>query len=504
VPKRRRVALVVLLGLALAPLGASSAPGRGSVLRAPAGLRLISYYPADGGWTLMWTNWRPERYAADLARIRSLGANAVRIVVQSSLFGFPQPDPLYLERLRQMIGLADQAGLRVELTLFDWCGYAEIADLAGSEQWARSVLAPYAGDSRIAAVELKNELDPGDPVTLAWVRDLIPFAQRLLQHATPVTVSVTGTDPATALRMLKTALGSSRPDFYTLHLFGGGGETAWWSLRAAKAAAAPVPLWIGETGYPTFAGWSGYPDLPPTDSAREAAQAHYLRTVALAAKQNGLPPVGIWALSDFLAGAIPTPDPAQPPAEAEYHYGLLRTDGSAKPAAAAVRRIFGSGPATDFNGGFEQAVLDAAGHPFPAEWGASGSTNAILTLDRGVAHSGTASALVRSLDRHAARDVLLVSPVDAAVPDGATVHASVWVRVRSPGALVRLGLDWLGAQGRHVRTSYVRLSGAGTGWRQIRIAAHRPAAARAVRIQLLVANSPGSVWFDDVRIAKER
>jgi hypothetical protein len=504
-PRRCRIALVVLLGLALVTPLASAGPSRaGASAQAPTGLRLISYYPADGGWTLMWTNWRPERYATDFARIRSLGANAVRIVVQSSLFGFPQPDPLYLGRLRQMVELAAANGLRAQLTLFDWGSYDEIADIPGSEQWTEAVLAPYAGDGRIAAVELKNEIDPTDPVALAWARGLVPFAQGLLRHATPVTLSVSGGDPAASLETLKAALGSAQPDFYTLHLFGGGGETAYWTLRDAKAAVAPVPLWVGETGYPTFAGWNGYPDLPPTDSAREAAQAHYLKTMAVAAARNGLPPIGIWALSDFLPGAIPSADPGQLPSEAEYHYGLLRTDGSAKPAAAAVRRIFGGSLPLAFNGGFDQAVLDADGRPFPAEWSGTGSANARLTLDRRVAHGGSAAALVRSLDGQRTSGTLSIAPVEAAVPDGAHVRASVWVRVRGRGALVRLGLDWLGPKALHVKTTALRLTKHGSGWTQLRISARRPAVARAVRIELLVTGNRGSVWFDDVRFAVDR
>ncbi|MGZ4359821.1 MAG: cellulase family glycosylhydrolase [Gaiellaceae bacterium] len=503
-PARRWIALVAVLGLAVCVSAATARGTRTTV--APSGMRVISYYPADGGWTLMWTNWRPERYAADFAHIRALGANTVRVVVQSSLFGFPQPDPVYLQRLQQMIGLAAERGLRVQLTLFDWCGYGEIADIQGSEQWAAAVLTPYVDDSRVAAIELKNEIDPGDPVVLTWARDLIPYVRTLMNGATPVTVSVTGDDPVASLTTLKTALGTSAPDFYTLPLFGGGGETAYWTLRAAKRAAAPVPIWIGETGYPTLAGWSGYPDLPPTTSAREAAQAHYLKTIALAAAQNGLPPIGVWVLSDFLADAIPTQDPAQPkPGESEYNYGLLRADGSAKPAAAAVRRIFGSSRTpSDFNGGFEQTVRDAAGRVFPAEWSGTTLSDARLTLDAAVAHGGHRAAVLRSLDGLPTGGSLSISPIEAAVPDGSIVQASAWVRVRSRGARVRLGLDWLGARARHIKTSLVSLSSSGTGWVELRIGAHRPPAARAVRVELRVARSPGAVWFDDVRFTISR
>ena len=56
--------------------------------------------------------------------------------------GYPEPEERYLERLRELVGVAARNGLRVQLTLFDWWG--AYRDIEGSKQWARAVLERYS------------------------------------------------------------------------------------------------------------------------------------------------------------------------------------------------------------------------------------------------------------------------------------------------------------------------------------------------------------------------
>ena len=154
-------------------------------LDVPRELRVVSYYPADAGWTRMWEPWRPERIRADLRRLRSLNANTVRIVVPAHFFGYPQPDQRRLDQLRELVDLAGNAGLHVHFTLFDWWG--EYGDVAGSKEWARAVLEPYVGDPRLAFVELRNEIDTGNGEALVWAVELVPWLRNLLGRQTPVT-----------------------------------------------------------------------------------------------------------------------------------------------------------------------------------------------------------------------------------------------------------------------------------------------------------------------------
>ena len=67
----------------------------------------------------------------------------------------------------------------------------------------------------------------------------------------PVTISVSGVDPVASLQTMKGALAGAEPDFYTFHYYGGSAEQVYWALQQAQSIVAPVPLFFGETGYPT-------------------------------------------------------------------------------------------------------------------------------------------------------------------------------------------------------------------------------------------------------------
>ena len=74
----------------------------------------------------------------------------------------------------------------------------------------------------------------------------------------------------------------------------------------------------------------------------------------------------------------------------------------------------------------------------------------------------------------------------------------MWVRVRSRGARVHLALEWLDGAEAELATQESLGPAPGPGWKQLSVSGAPPAGARSVRIELLVDNSPGSVWFDDV------
>ncbi len=309
---RVRLPLRLLLTAALVALVAGSAApaARLDGLRVPDDVRSISYFPARGGWTLMWTRFDADAIDRDFARVASLQANTVRVIVPAHTFGYPQPEAEMTARLERVVELAARHGLRVELTLFDW--WHDYADVAGSRRWLAALLSPYAGDARIAFVELKNELRPQDEGAGEWAAALIPYVRELTEK--PVTVSVPALEPARDLGLLRSALGSSQPDFYSAHFYWRP-ELAAEHFAAARAAVAPVPLRIGETGYSTAIPYDVLRGVPASPSAREAQQAYYLRSLAVVGRRLGLPPIGPWVLSDFAPDAIPPDDPglAEPP-----------------------------------------------------------------------------------------------------------------------------------------------------------------------------------------------
>lgn len=134
--------------------------------------RQINYYPAEAGWTRMWTTFDADAIVADLAKAQSLGADSVRAIVFPSVFGYPAPKAEYTTKLAQFVSLAAAHGMTVKLTLFDWWdGYA---DVTGSSAWATAILAPYRYDNRIIAIGLQNEVDPDNAAAIAWAKNSFP------------------------------------------------------------------------------------------------------------------------------------------------------------------------------------------------------------------------------------------------------------------------------------------------------------------------------------------
>jgi hypothetical protein len=498
--------VIVLAAAALATAGSGFArPDRSEAalslarLDVPRNLRVVSYYPADAGWTRMWEPWRLARLAADLRRLRTLNANTVRIVVSPPFFGYPTPAARYTARLRELVAIAGREGLHVQLTLFDWWG--EYGDLAGSKRWAATLLAGYVDDPRIAFVELRNEIDPADAAAVAWARELVPWLRAFLRGRTPVTLSVGGVRPLDRLRALHAALpAASRPDFFNAHYFTGGGEAAEDLFRRLRAAVAPTPLWIGELGYPTSATVSGYEGVPLTRSAQEAAQAHYLRLCFTAARRAGLPDPGIWILDDFGPKAIPRSDVQAH--EPEYAFGLFRVDGTAKPAASVVRRLFAGGPESGFNGSFEAVVRSGNGTALPGGWSVTVAQGVLVARHRGVARTGHASALISAVGNAAGAAALTIAPVDGSPRRGRRAELSAWIRGRTARGRFRLAIRWFDADHHDIGTgSSPATLPPGDAWRRVVVRSRPPARAAFARIAIETADLTGAVWIDDVAFA---
>jgi Cellulase (glycosyl hydrolase family 5) len=493
VARRLSLVLAAVALLALESGAAPAAPLDG--LRAPADVRSISYFPARGGWTLMWTRFDAEAVDRDFARIARLRANTVRVIVPAGTFGYPQPDPAMSARLERVVDLAARHGLRVQLTLFDW--WHDYSDVAGSRRWATALLSRYAGDERIAFVELKNELRPQDVGAAGWAAALIPHVRELTRK--PVAVSVPALDPARDLRLLRSALADTQPDFYSAHFYWRP-ELAAEHLRAAAEAVAPVPLYLGETGYSTATAYAVVPGVPASPSAREAQQAYYLRSLADVARRLDLPPIAPWVLSDFAPNAIPPDDPGVHGNPREYRFGLFRVSGEPKPAAAALRSIFAGGRSDGFNNGFEQVVRDERGRSFPALWRIRPARGAAFVRDARIARTGSASARIDGAAAGTGPDTAFaVAPADAGVAPGDRSTVTAFARAGSRCGQVRVALRWFASDGRAVggvQSAPIRCDA--RGWQRVRASGTAPPSAAYVGLYLRAAGTVGPAWFDDV------
>ncbi|MEU4236002.1 cellulase family glycosylhydrolase [Actinoplanes sp. NPDC026619] len=458
---------------------AATAPTMASRLTATPIAKSINYYPSDAGWSTMWTEFNTTRIDADLARAADLGANNVRVIVFPQTFGYPQPKSTYTERLRTFITMADTHRLTVKLTLFDWWdGYS---DTAGSISWAKTILAPYANDSRVIAVGIKNEFQPDDDAAVTWVRKVIP-AIRSVVPAMPLTLSVDGQTSSAGIAKIKSKLTSTPLDYYDLHFYGAS-EAALAEIRKAQAAAAPAPVVIGETGLSSATN-------------NEGEQAAYLARVFRAAKEAGVASVAPWTLNDFADDAIPghSAVAANP---AQYRYGLYRVDGTAKPAASVVRTAWTTGatPNSVLNLGFEAAATNSPWRQNLPQAGA-----AVITT--GLARTGKYSArFTRTSRTSAGLPSLRTSPITPVQP-GYRWRAEAYARGINATGTTEIALSWFDTNGKWISQSTSnRLPNGNTSWTKLVVETVAPARAASVQLHLKSGDNTGTVYFDDVAVS---
>jgi hypothetical protein len=285
----------------------------------------MNYYPADNGWTLMWTHYSHARTVSDFKAIAALNANTVRIIVQPDIFGYPRVSPVMKSRFDDVLAVARAQRLSVQLTLFDlWGNYDQIK---ASEVWLDRLLAGDNHDPAIALVELRNELPVASPAALHWALALLPDLARVLPGV-PRTVSVAGAGAGEITREFA-ALPGRDLDVVDVHFYGPPVALPP-LLSAVRTVAAGRPVIVGEVGRST---------LPAAGMDVDAEQADYFSTIARLVAAAGLPPFAPWIFSDFAPGAIPRAAGEASKLQ-EYHLGLRRLDGSWKPAAAVVRSMF--------------------------------------------------------------------------------------------------------------------------------------------------------------------
>lgn len=449
-------------------------------------LKLMNYYPSQAAWTYMWEEWNLSTINRDFATIAALHANAVRIIIPTNTFGYPNPEPIMVSRLASIVASAESQGLKVQLTLFDWWG--EYTDLAGSTNWASAVLAPYRNDPEIAFVELKNEVDPKNPAAMAWVRTELPIVEGIV-GSIPVTVSVTGMDTPAVLTALKTALGSNQPDFYDVHYYGNAGA-AYSELAQDKAIASPSSLFVGETGISTL------PRSGQTEAQAESAQDMYLRSVEWATVALGLPAAAPWMLQDLTPSGIPPQEGGNPD---QADFGLLRVDGSEKPAAVSISQFFLSGSVdTQFNSTF---AGQSGGQPL--DWMPVDSARGNLAWDPMVSHSGTGSvSLSNTGGTSAAVPAYQTSPIIVPTYAGQVSTASTWAEGVASTGSNRIAISWFNAQGDYLgQSESAHLPTGNTGWHQLTVKSTPPPGATYEEVSLKSSDNTGTVWFDDATFA---
>lgn len=310
----------------------------------PLSVRGVNYYPRESPWGGMWTKTPAEIWRHDMAMAAALGVNTVRTFLPFDdglqQAGLVQPDGApaakYLEKVDTLLDASSRHGIRVILCFEfsqPWLAAPEAAI-----RWNRAISAVvgrYRDDGRILLWDLMNE--PEDDAkwtdaTRAYLRAALPLVRQLdPNHLT--TVGLTWRIDRLATVGL--------PDVLQYHeycpkaqLFEKGSSRVAQTIANQRKTGGARPLIIGEFGMSTARD-----ELHGVEESlraqigaapgTEADQARLYKIVLAAAEKDRVAGVLPWCLYDY---PIKNPD--------ESHFGLVRSDGSLKPAAQVLRASF--------------------------------------------------------------------------------------------------------------------------------------------------------------------
>ncbi|MEO5953014.1 MAG: cellulase family glycosylhydrolase [Chloroflexia bacterium] len=360
--RNRVVSGVLLLAVVFAMMPARVAPaqGAGDFVRVEGGqlvykgqvikLKGVNFYPRNQPWAYMWTQWDGAAAQSDLARAKELGVNSVRIMVPySPATGWTDKDTgkvpeTYVNELRQMVQIAGDMDMKVIVALFDFYdpGKETLTKVEAERRnklYIDSVVGAFANDDRVMAWDLHNEPDQyGSWKTDNRQKDFISWMAMVAQeikkvdsnHLITVGMSLydslfvadnTGAPyPDEAARGLSAA---DLSDFLSFHSYNAGNID--WQIKYIKLHS-DKPIVLEETGWPTGPSC--------TDPIYVESQQELLYRLMLAgANSEDIAGVMNWQLWDFPPGI----SAGSGKETHEDYFGLLRQDGTWKPAMALFR-----------------------------------------------------------------------------------------------------------------------------------------------------------------------
>ncbi len=316
----------------------------------PIKLKGINFYPKDHPWADMWSQWNGPATRDDLSRVSALGVNTVRVLVPYS----PQNgwtdkdtgkvDPVYVNELQQFVQMAGDLQLKVIIALFDF--YDPGTDPLPPAQadarnllYLQGIIPVFANDDRVLAWDLHNEPDQYE----SWKYDrkeaaFVAWMGRMaadIRHLDPNHLLTVGMSQYSNL-FVADDIGAPSPnepargpdaadisDFLSFHSYNAGDID--WEIQYIEMHATK-PIVLQETGWPT-----GPPCTLPTYTDSQQVLLYQLMTRA--AQAHDLSGMLAWQLWDFQPGT----SLGSGRELYEDYYGLLRLDGTWKPAMPLFR-----------------------------------------------------------------------------------------------------------------------------------------------------------------------
>ncbi|MDC8005686.1 cellulase family glycosylhydrolase [Aureisphaera galaxeae] len=163
----------------------------------------LNYYPKNHPWNTFTEDLSPSEIEVDFGMLKDLGLNSIRIFIGYEDFGKASVTPEKLDRLKDILDLAQTFDLQVIVTLFDFYGDYTLQDWSLTNSHARAIINHIKGHPALLAWDIKNEPDldfesRGEALVEAWLQQTLSYVQQL-DAVHPITIGWSHPDNALLL-----------------------------------------------------------------------------------------------------------------------------------------------------------------------------------------------------------------------------------------------------------------------------------------------------------------
>ena len=286
----------------------------------PAELNGINYYPKATPWDMYGDNFDIDIISADFQLISDAKLNTVRIFVPYEDFGKSSVSEEKLDKLIQVLDVAESKGLKVLITLFDFYGDYSVLDWTLTQRHASTIVNAIKTHDALLGWDIKNEPDldfenRSEELVTAWLDKMITLVKSQDPHHS-VTIGWSNSESASIL--------SEQLDFVSFHYYEKV-ENLKEAYTSLKSEIKGKPAVLTEFGLSSNSGfWNPFGNS-------EEDQAEYHQAMQSIFSENNIQFMS-WTLYDFseipkeVVGRLPWRQNAQ------KHFGFIDEDGVKKPS----------------------------------------------------------------------------------------------------------------------------------------------------------------------------
>ena len=250
-------------------------------------IRGINYYPQANPWEMFGEEFSKDTIAKDFKIIKDAGLNSVRIFVQYEDFGKANVNAEKLVKLKQTLDAAEEQGIGVVVTLFDFYGDYSVLNWTLNQRHAEAIVSYLNDHNALLAWDIKNEpnLDfesRGQELVVSWLNNMIDLVKSV-DDKHPVTIGWSNTQSASILK--------DKIDFVSFHYYEDL-KNLDDAIKSLKREIPNKPLVMQEFGLSSYSGlWKPF-------GSSEEKQADYHKKAQEIIASNNLQFMS-WTLYDF-------------------------------------------------------------------------------------------------------------------------------------------------------------------------------------------------------------